>query len=135
MTRKGKSEMQENVIGKSIIDLAVNIHRETGPGLLETVYEVILADQLQKQGFKVKRQVAIPIEYRGIRFEEGFRADLIVENKVIIELKCVEKLNNSHKKQLLTYLRLTGIHLGYLLNFSESLMKHGIHRTVNRLIE
>ena len=135
MTRKGKSEMQENVIGKSIIDLAVNIHRETGPGLLETVYEVILADQLQKQGFKVKRQVAIPIEYRGIRFEEGFRADLIVENKVIIELKCAEKLNNSHKKQLLTYLRLTGIHLGYLLNFSESLMKHGIHRTVNRLIE
>ena len=135
MTRKGKSEMQENEIGKSIIDNAINIHREIGPGLLETVYEVILADQLQNQGFKVNRQVAIPIEYRGIRFEEGFRADLIVENKIIIELKCVEKLNNSHKKQLLTYLRLTGIHLGYLLNFSESLMKHGIHRTVNRLIE
>ena len=127
--------MQENAIGKSVIDLAIDIHRETGPGLLETVYEVILADQLQKQGFKVKRQVAIPIEYHGIRFKEGFRADLIVENKVIIELKCVEKLNNSHKKQLLTYLRLTGIHLGYLLNFSESLMKHGIHRTVNRLKE
>ena len=127
--------MQENEIGKSIIDNAINIHREIGPGLLETVYEVILADQLKNQGFKVNRQVAIPIEYRGIRFEEGFRADLIVENKIIIELKCVEKLNNSHKKQLLTYLRLTGIHLGYLLNFSESLMKHGIHRTVNRLIE
>ena len=135
MTRKGKSEMQENEIGKSIIENAINIHREIGPGLLETVYEVILADQLQNQGFKVNRQVAIPIEYRGIRFDEGFRADLIVENKIIIELKCVEKLNNSHKKQLLTYLRLTGIHLGYLLNFSESLMKHGIHRTVNRLIE
>ena len=127
--------MQENEIGKSIIDNAINIHREIGPGLLETVYEVILANQLQNQGFKVNRQVAIPIEYRDIRFEEGFRAYIIVENKIIIELKCVEKLNNSHKKQLLTYLRLTGMHLGYLLNFSESLMKHGIHRTVNRLIE
>lgn len=127
--------MQENEIGKNIINIAINIHRETGPGLLETVYEVILADQLQKKGFKVKRQVAIPIEYRGIRFNEGFRADIIVDNKVIIELKCVEKLNNSHKKQLLTYLRLTGMHLGYLLNFSESMMKHGIHRTVNHLVE
>jgi GxxExxY protein len=127
--------MQENEIGKNIIDIAINIHRETGPGLLETVYEVILADQLQKKGFKVKRQIAIPIEYRGIRFEEGFRADIIVDNKVIIELKCVKKLNNAHKKQLLTYLRLTGMHLGYLLNFSESMMKHGIHRTVNSLVE
>ena len=69
--------MQENAIGKSVIDLAIDIHRETGPGLLETVYEVILADQLQKQGFKVKRQVAIPIEYHGIRFKEGFRATLL----------------------------------------------------------
>jgi len=118
--------MQTNDIGTSIIDVAINIHRELGSGLLETVYEVILADQLQRKGFKVKRQVAIPIEYHGIKFEEGFRADLIIENKVIIELKCVEKLNNSHKKQLLTYLRLTGMHLGYLLNFSEFLMKNGI---------
>ena len=115
--------MQTNDIGTSIIDAAINIHRELGPGLLETVYEVILADQLRRKGFKVKRQAAIPIEYHGIRFEESFRADLIIENKVIIEIKCVEKLNNSHKKQLLTYLRLTGMHLGYLLNFSEFLMK------------
>ncbi len=118
--------MEEKKIGTNIIDTAINIHRELGPSLLETVYEVILADQLQRNGFKVKRQVAIPIEYHGIRFEEGFRADLIIENKVIIELKCVEKLNNSHKKQLLTYIRLTGMHLGYLLNFSEFLMKNGI---------
>ena len=83
----------------------------------------------------MKRQVAIPIEYRGIKFDEGFRADLIVENKVIVELKCVEKINNAHRKQLLTYLRLTGMHLGYLLNFSESLMKRGIYRTVNGLEE
>ena len=76
-----------------------------------------------------------PLNYRGIRFDEGFRADIIVENQVIIELKCVEKLNNAHKKQLLTYLCLTGMHLGFLLNFSESLIKNGIIRTVNRLVE
>ena len=98
--------MEENKIGKYIVDTAVHIHRETGPGLLEIVYETILAHQLSQRGFDVKRQVAIPIEYRGLRFNEGFRADLIVENKVIVELKCVEKLNNAHKKQLLTYLRL-----------------------------
>ncbi len=95
--------MVENEIGKYIVDTAVQIHRETGPGLLETVYEAILAHQLQQRGFQVERQVAIPIEYRGLRFNEGFRADLIVESRVIIELKCVEKLNNAHKKQLLTY--------------------------------
>jgi len=127
--------MIENEIGKNIVDIAVQIHRETGPGLLETVYEIIMVHQLRQRGLQVERQVAIPIEYRGIRFDEGFRADLIVENKVIVELKCVEKLNNAHKKQLLTYLRLTGMHLGYLLNFSESLMKNGINRTVNHLVE
>ena len=127
--------MIENEIGKSVVDIAVQIHRESGPGLLETVYEVILAHQLRQRGFQVERQVVIPIEYRGLRFDEGFRADIIVENKVIVELKCVEKLNNAHKKQLLTYLRLTGMHLGFLLNFSESLMNDGIIRTVNCLIE
>ncbi len=127
--------MVENDIGKNIVDLAVQIHRETGPGLLETVYETILAHQLRQRGFQVEPQVAIPIEYRGLRFDEGFRADLIVENKVIVGLKCVEKLNKAHKKQLLTYLGLTGMHLGYLLNFSESLMKNGINRMVNRLVE
>ena len=127
--------MHENEIGKHIIRLAVEIHQEIGPGLLEKVYEAILVKQLHNQGFKVERQVAIPINYQGVKFDEAFRADIIVENKVIVELKCVEKLNNSHKKQLLTYLRLTNMQLGYLLNFSESLMKYGINRTVNRLIE
>ena len=127
--------MDENEIGKCIVDIAVQIHRETGPGLLETVYEIILAHQLRQRGFQVERQVAIPIEYHGLKFDEGFRADILVENKVIVELKCVEKLNNAHKKQLLTYLRLTKMHLGYLLNFSESLMKNGITRTVNSLAE
>ena len=127
--------MVENEIGKCIVDSAVQVHRETGPGLLETVYEIILVHQLRQRGFQVERQVAIPIEYRGLKFDEGFRADIIVENKVIVELKCVEKLNNAHRKQLLTYLRLTEMHLGYLLNFSESLMKNGITRMVNCLVE
>ena len=127
--------MIENEIGKCIVDSAVQVHRDTGPGMLETVYEVILAHQLRQRGFQVERQVAIPIEYRGLKFDEGFRADLIVENKVIVELKCIEKLNNAHRKQLLTYLRLTEMQLGYLLNFSESLMKNGITRMVNRLVE
>ena len=127
--------MVENEIGKCIVDSAVQVHRETGPGLLETVYEIILVHQLRQRGFQVERQVAIPIEYRGLKFDEGFRADIIVENKVIVELKCVEKLNNAYRKQLLTYLRLTEMHLGYLLNFSESLMKNGITRMVNCLVE
>ncbi len=127
--------MFENEIGTSVVDCAVKIHRETGPGLLESVYERILAHQLRQRGFLVETQVAIPIEYHEIKFDEGFRADLIVENKVIVELKCVEKLHNAHKKQLLTYLRLSGMHLGFLLNFSEPLMKNGIIRTVNNLVE
>ena len=125
--------MNENEIGELIVTNAISIHRKTGPGLLESVYEVILARQLYRDGLRTRRQVYVPIEYEGLRFEEGFRADLIVEDKVIVELKCVDKLNNAHRKQLLTYLRLTDMRLGYLLNFNESLMKNGIHRTVNNL--
>lgn len=127
--------MTENEIGKQIVDVAVQVHRELGPGLLEMVYEVILAHELRQRGLRVERQIPIDIVYRGLKFDEGFRADLIIEKKVIVELKCVEKLNNAHKKQLLTYLRLTGMRLGYLLNFSEALMKDGITRTVNCLSE
>ena len=127
--------MTENEIGTSIVETAIQIHRELGPGLLESVYEIAMAHELRQQGLKVVRQAPIAIEYQGYRFDEGFRADLIVDNMVIIELKCVERINNAHRKQLLTYLRLTGIRLGYLMNFSESLMKRGITRTVNRLKE
>ena len=127
--------MIENEIGTSIVETAIQIHRELGPGLLESVYEIAIAYQLRKKGLTVGRQVPIAIEYQGHRFDEGFRADLIIENKVIVELKCVERLNNAHRKQLLTYLRLTGMRLGYLLNFSEALMRRGITRTVNRLAE
>ncbi|WP_303904382.1 GxxExxY protein [Thiohalomonas denitrificans] len=127
--------MTEDAIGKQIVNIAVQIHQQVGPGLLETVYEVILAHELRRRGLQVERQVSIPVEYQGIKFDEGFRADLLVEYKVIVELKCVERLNNAHKKQLLTYLRLADRRLGYLLNFGEALMKHGITRIVNRLEE
>lgn len=123
--------MNENDIGTIIVDEAIHLHQALGPGLLESVYEVILARRLAKRGLNVQRQVPIPIEFEGDRFEEGFRADLIVEGKVLMELKSVEKLNNAHKKQLLTYLKLTGLKLGYLLNFGEELMKDGITRTIN----
>ena len=123
--------MNENEIGKIIVDAAVALHMELGPGLLESVYEVILAYELKKRGLSVDRQVSIPIEYHGIKFDEGFRVDILVENKVIIELKSVESVNKAHKKQVLTYLRLTGHKLGYLLNFGEAFMKDGISRIIN----
>ena len=123
--------MTENEIGNIVVDTAVRLHQELGPGLFETVYETILARLLEKQGLRVRRQVGIPIVFHGEHFDEGFRADLIVEDKVIIELKSIEALNPVHKKQLLTYLKLTGIKLGYLLNFGEALMKTGIVRLIN----
>ena len=125
--------MHENEIGKIIIDAAVDIHKELGPGLLESVYEIVLADELVRRGLEVKRQVAIAMNFRGRIFDEGFRADLLVDGKVICELKSIEKVNNAHKKQLLTYLRLADKKLGYLLNFGEAFMKDGITRTVNGL--
>lgn len=127
--------MTENEIGEMVVDSVTRIHRRTGPGLLESVYEVLLAHELEQKGLRLRRQEKIPIVYDGIRFAEAFRADLIIEQKVIIELKCVESINNAHRKQLLTYLRLTNLHLGYLLNFSVPLMKKGIHRVVNNLPE
>src|SRR5687767_12917562 len=111
--------MKEDDIGTLVVKTAIAMHKELGPGLLETVYEAILAQELRKQGLKVECQVPVPIKYGDIEFEEGFRADLIVENKVILELKSIETINNAHKKQLLTYLRLTRMKVGYLLNFGE----------------
>jgi GxxExxY protein len=125
--------MKENEIGDVIIDTAVNLHKRLGPGLLENVYEVILMKFLVKKGLSVQRQVTIPIEFEGEHFDEGFRVDLFVEGKVIIELKSVEKITDAHKKQLLTYLKLTNIKLGYILNFGSGLMKDGIIRIVNGL--
>jgi GxxExxY protein len=127
--------MNENDIGTLIIKAAIEVHRELGPGLLESVYEIILTHELSNIGLSVKRQVPIPIEYKGIKFEEGFRADILVDQKVIVELKSVEKVTAAHKKQVQSYLRLTGCKLGYLLNFGEALMKDGITRCVNGLDE
>jgi GxxExxY protein len=123
--------MHENEIGTVIVDCAVKLHKNLGPGLLESVYEAVLAKQLQLAGLTVHRQVPIPIVYEGISLDEGFSADLIVNQSVIIELKSVETLHPVHKKQLLTYLKLTGLKLGYLLNFGDELMKNGITRIIN----
>jgi GxxExxY protein len=125
------TEMHENEIGTVIVDSAVHLHQDLGPGLLETVYEVTLTRKLERRGLSVQRQVPIAIEYEGQKFDEGFRADLIVEGKVIIELKSAETVHPAHKKQLLTYLRLTSLKLGYLLNFGEALMTDGITRTIH----
>jgi len=127
--------MTENEIGTIVVDAAVKIHMALGPGLLESVYEVVLAHELSKRGLHVERQVPIAIEYDGIRFDEGFRADIIVGKKVVLELKSVEKVSAVHKKQIQTYLRLTDCKLGYLLNFGAALMKQGITRAVNNLEE
>ena len=125
--------MTENEIGTIIVESAIAVHRDLGPGLLEIVYEVVLVHELRDRGLIVERQVPIPIMYKGITFDEGFRADIIVEGKVIIELKSVEHVSGAHKKQVQTYLKLTGCKLGYLLNFGEALMKSGITRCVNGL--
>ncbi len=127
--------MTENEIGKLVVDSAVTVPRELGPGLLETVYEVILAHELRQRGLRVERQVPISIESRGIKFDEAFRADIMVEGKVVLELMSVEQVTRTHKKQLQTYLRLTGYKLGFLLNFGEALMKKGVTRAVNGLEE
>ena len=123
--------MDENEIGKIVVDCAYQVHTRLGPGLLESVYEVVLAHELRKRNLRVERQFAIPIQYDDLRFDEGFRADIVVEGIVIIELKSVERVGSVQKKQLLTYLRLADKRLGYLINFGEELIKDGVTRIVN----
>ncbi len=125
--------MNENEISKIIVNTAFQIHKQLGPGLLESVYEEILYFELSKQGLKVERQKAIPVIWDELKMEIGFRADLIVENKVIIEIKSFETIAPVHPKQLLTYLKLTDLKLGLLINFKEPLIKTGITRIVNNL--
>jgi iron complex transport system substrate-binding protein len=117
----------------AIVDVALKIHLELGPGLLESVYEAVLARALERRGFHVERQKAIRFEYDGMVFEEGFRADLLVEDRVVVELKSVEKLAPVHSKQLLTYLRLMNLPIGLLINFGAATLKEGLHRIVNNL--
>jgi len=122
-------------MGKQIVDAALTVHRALGPGLLESVYEGALAHELTIRGLGVRRQVPMSVRYKGVEFEEGFRADLVVEDKVIVEIKSVETFHNAHKKQVLTYLKLSGRKLGFLINFGEELLKNGIVRIVNGLQE
>jgi len=127
--------MTENEIGKAVVDEALKLHRALGPGSLESVYVAVLAHKLRENGLRADCEVSVPIEYEGIRFDEGFRADLVVEGKVILELTSVEKVSSAHKKQVLTYLRLTGLRLGFLLTFGEAFMRDGITRVVNGLAD
>ena len=125
--------MRENEISKEIVKAIYKIHNEFGPGLLESVYEELLYTLLKEKGFKVERQVPVLIMYKGRNLGSGYRADLIVEDLVIVEIKSVEDLHPVHFKQLLTYLRLADIHLGILVNFNEAEAKDGIRRIVNNL--
>ena len=125
--------MTENEIAKEIVDAAYRIHVTLGPGLFESVYERAMKFELEKRGLRVARQQGIPIVYESIRFEEGFRADLIVEDKVIVEIKSIDDLAPVHWKQLLTYLRLGNKRLGLLINFNVELIRDGIKRVVNGL--
>lgn len=127
--------MNENEISKALVDAALKVHKALGPGLLESVYEVVLAHELRSRGLKVQRQLSIPIRYENIHFDEGFRADLVVEQKVIVEIKSIERTSRVHKKQVLTYLRLADMRLGLLINFGSELIRDGITRLVNGLEE
>ena len=127
--------MNENDIAKIIVDACYRVHTGLGPGLLESVYEAVLARELERRGLRVRRQVPVPIVWEDLEFDEGFRADLMVEDRIIVELKSVERTAPVHGKQLLTYLRLADKRLGLLVNFGEHLIKDGIKRVVNGLEE
>jgi GxxExxY protein len=125
----------ENHIAAVVVDAALKIHKILGPGLLESVYQATLSFELQKRGLSVVEQVAFPVRYEGVKLNLGFRVDLLVGDKVVIEIKSVELLTPVHRKQLETYLRLLNLRLGLLINFNVELIKHGIQRVVNRLPE
>ena len=125
--------MTENEIGETVLGAAMKVHSAVGPGLLESVYETCLTHELRKQGFDVQRQVALPVEYDGQRIDTGFRLDILVAEKVVVEVKAVERTAPIHTAQVLTYLKLGGFKLGYLLNFNFCHMRDGIKRLVNDL--
>ena len=115
-----------------VIDTALNLHKDLGPGLLESVYEAVLARELSEKGLTVERQKSVPIQYHGLTLDEGFRLDLFVDEQLIVELKSVENIHPVHPKQLLTYLRLMNLSLGLLINFGAPLLKEGLKRVVNK---
>nr|WP_319572536.1 GxxExxY protein [uncultured Draconibacterium sp.] len=123
--------MIENEISKTIIGCAINVHKQLGPGLLESAYQECLFYELQQKGLKVRKEVPMPIVYKEVKLNHGYRIDLLVENKVVIELKTVEELNEVHTAQVLTYLKLGSYRLGLLLNFNVTMLKSGIKRIIN----
>jgi len=125
--------MNENELSKLIVNTAYEIHVELGPGLLESVYEEVMCSELKSYDLSIERQKAVPVIWKNTKMALGFRADIIVNQKVLIELKSVETIAPVHKKQVLTYLRLTDIKLGLLINFNEALIKNGITRIANNL--
>jgi GxxExxY protein len=127
--------MKENEIAARVVEVSYQLHTALGPGIFEIVYEVALAHELRKHGYLVERQVPVPITWDGITFDEGFRADLIVDNCVIVEIKSIAALDRVHSKQVLTYLRLMNKRLGLLINFGGDLIKHGIKRIANGMPE
>ncbi len=132
-TRLKPKPMHENNISKIIVDVCFQIHKELGPGLLESIYEEILYQELKNEGMFVERQKSLPVIWRGKSLNLVYRTDLIVERKVIIEIKSVQEIHHVHPKQLLTYLKLSNLKLGLLINFNSPLMKTGITRIVNNL--
>jgi GxxExxY protein len=127
--------MTYNELSSTIIEVAIDIHRRLGPGLLESVYQTILAHELIKRGFQVQKEAAIPLTWDNLHFDIVFRADLIVNDLILIELKSVQELAAVHKKQVLTYLRITGLKLGLLVNFGEETLKDGVKRIINGNLE
>ena len=127
--------MRENEVSRKIIGAAIEVHKILGPGLLESAYELSLERELQLQRLKVQRQVGLPLVYKDVKCDLGYRLDLLVENTVIVEIKSVEALNDIHLAQLLTYLKLSDRKLGLLINFNVALLKDGIRRIVNNLKE
>jgi len=125
--------MKENELSEKVIGLCIKIHNTLGPGLFESVYEEVLCYELQKNNIPFQRQADMPVIYDDLKMDIGFRADIIVDNCLILELKSVENISAVHKKQVITYLKLTGLKLGLLLNFNENLLKDGITRLVNKL--
>ena len=123
--------METNEITGVIVDTAINIHKKLGPGLLESVYQVILEYELTKRGLHVEREKPIPVIWENIRMDLGFRADLVVEGKVLVELKSVEEMAPVHAKQVLTYLKISGLRVGLLINFGAALLKDGIQRIIS----
>jgi GxxExxY protein len=124
---------EHNRIAREVVDAVLKLHRHFGPGVYESVYEPVLVYELKKRNLTTRQQTPVPLTYEGVTFDIGFKTDVVVNDLVILELKSVEKLEPVHFKQLLTYLRLTGLRLGLLINFGENLLKDGIHRIVNGL--